>query len=134
MKISNPTYPHQKNYSKWLFAAILILSFFNFSGFSISIAQIKSDTQQTGSLGNIKTQTAKSISYKRALSHINRSESRIFLLSAAPLQLTLIHTQQLHTQIALYSKLPAELQKINLFYQAKSGASNDDDELSAAIA
>nr|WP_121273247.1 hypothetical protein [Pedobacter schmidteae] len=134
MKISGPTYPHQKNYSKWLFAAILILSFFNFSGFSISIAQVKSDTQQTGSLGNVKAQTAKSISYKRALNHINRSGDHSIWRLNSPSLLAIIHTRLLHNQIALYSKPPVNLKKISLFYQAKSVASNDDDELNAATA
>ncbi|SMC94453.1 hypothetical protein [Pedobacter africanus] len=119
--------------SKWLLAVVLLLSFFNFSGFTISAAYTSSDKQQTSFLGESRLSWAKSISYKRALNQI-RPQEHLFIRINDLLHLAEWHTLLLNAKIANCRPPLLTTQKINLFYRLKSVAKNDEDELHCKLA
>ena len=113
--------------SKWLFAVVLLLSFFNFSGFTVSAAYTSSDKQQTSFLGENRLSQSKSITYKRAVNQI-RPQQHLFTRINDLLHLAEWHTLLLNAKTITYRSPLLTIQKINLFYQLKSVAKNDDDE------
>lgn len=126
MKTKN-LYNYQGCSSKWLFAVILLLSFFNFSGFTVSASCTGSDKQQTSFLGENRPSQSKSITYKRAVNHI-RSQWHLFTRINDLLHLAKWHALLLDAKTTTYRPPLLNTQKINLFYQLKSVAKNDDDE------
>jgi len=114
--------------SKWLFAVVLLLSFFNFSGFTVSAAYTGSDKQQTSFLGKSRLGHSKSISYKRAVNQV-RPKQHLFTPINNLLHLAQWHTLLLNAKTISCRPLLLSDQKINLFYQLKSVAKNDEEEL-----
>lgn len=117
---------HQNRISKWLFAAVLLLCFFSFSGLTVRSAQTSSDAQQTSFLGRAKFRSVKSISYKSAYNQVKHFHSRFSPVSNL-FHLAQLHTQVLSTRAGTYNVPLLNIQKISLFYRLKSVAQNDEE-------
>lgn len=121
-------YPYQNPFSKWLFAVVLLLSFFNFSGFSIAPVQIKTDTQQTGLLGNPQRKPIKSVSYKSALNQLRLVKYLNAFLTPTPHYLAVRHTLLYNLVFIEHSKPNLYAQNIPLLHKIISVSKNDDDD------
>ena len=102
------------------------MTFFNFSGFTVSAAYTGPDKQQTSFLGESRLSQSKSISYKRAVNQV-RLQQHLFIRINDLLHLAEWHTLQLNVKTITCRSPLLTIQKINLFYQLKSVAKNDDD-------
>ncbi|WEK20860.1 MAG: hypothetical protein P0Y49_06885 [Candidatus Pedobacter colombiensis] len=133
METKTTLYRYQNPFSKWLFAVVLLLSFLNFSGFSIAAVQIKTETQQTGLLGNSQSKLTKSISYKSALNQLNYIKYGGSLSVTGPHYLVARHTLLFNLLIAAHSKPNFCTYKTILFYKTITVSKNDDDHLTTPI-
>ena len=118
---------YQNLFSKWLLAAVLLLSFFNFSGFVVQTQQ-KPNAQQTTLVQNPQNRVVKSIAYKRALIHAkNKLNAHSFFIISS-INLSEIHNRQVKTQLNYYRCLNIPYLQTCFFYQHKTipqNASND---------
>lgn len=128
METKATLYPYQNLCSKYLFAVVLLLSFFNFSGFSIAPVQVKNESQQTGRLGNTDGKTTKRLSYKRALIHFNHLKYGSLVLTKPAHYLATHHTLLINLVIRAHSKTNICLQKSILFHHTITLSKNDDDD------
>lgn len=126
METKRPLLHCQNRFSKWLFAAILLLSFFTFSGLELRAEQTSSDTQQTSFLGKAKFKSVKSIGYKRALNQVKHYQNHFFPINSL-CHLAQLHTLLLNAKAGNYNPPLLNIQKISLFYRLKSVVQNDDD-------
>lgn len=108
--------------SKWLFAALLILSFFTFSGFT-SQAQINSNKPKTTLITTSNLQLEKSISYKRAL----KPAQPKYLSFSSLINANRLYTQQVKVQITELNVTDLLLQT-GLFYKPKTIPQNADED------
>ena len=110
--------------SKWLFAAVLILSFCSYSGIPFA-DQCKPQTYQTVLQTDPKTRITKCITYIRALKQINGigwSAIHSFKISSI-----LPYNNKLKTQLADHSAPYLPTAGASLFYQIKIITPNSDD-------
>lgn len=107
---------------KWLFAALLILSFFTFSGFT-SPAQINSNKPKTTLITTSNLQLEKSISYKRAL----KPAQPKYLSFSSLINANRLYTQQVKVQITELNVTDLLLQT-GLFYKPKTIPQNADED------
>ena len=118
--MSNTRYPEiKKASSKWLFAVVLLLSFFTFSGF-IAPAQIKLDKPQTTISVNTDAGLSKSITYKRAVIKTPVIEQQAFVFID-------LNNRQTKVRLAALSNFCIQ-SKTGLFYRVKTILPNADDD------
>jgi hypothetical protein len=132
METKNTSSNYQMIFSKWLLAIVLALSFFNFSGYTISAVQTRADRQQTSPLGNTVYKSAKTISYKRALKHLLLTLNSSFF-KASGYFLSTVHSQLLHIRKAAHSKPYTAILSHCFLYQLKSADQNDEEDLAIAL-
>ena len=121
---------YQRLFSKWLFAAVLILSFFTFPGLPFK-QQPKFAAQKTELVKVDERRTPKSITFNSALRQIpgNLNSHRIF--SVQTLSLARFHSRQAKMQFIncrIHITLPA-----GFLYQSKTIPNSNDDEPIALI-
>jgi len=124
---------YKNPFSKCLFAVVLLLSIFNFSGFSIAPVQVKNDTQQTGRLGNIQNKSTKSLSYKSALNQLNNLKYQSSFLTTDPHCLAARHTLLFNLVFTEHSKQNLCPQRNILSHKTITVSKNDDDDDHLAI-
>lgn len=109
-------------FSKWLFAAVLLLSFFTFSGVVVQ-TQIKFDKPQTTLVVNANTRVIKSINYSRLLVPVH-FECHVV---AAYIDISRFHSQLVKADIIKLSAICIPKQT-GLFYQPKITSKNAEDD------
>jgi hypothetical protein len=113
---------YKNSISKWLFAVILLLSFFTFSGF-VAQTEPTLNKPQTTLVVNSNSGPFKSINYKRALiaSHSKDPVAPILI------DLSRLYSQQVKIQITelTQSYIPTQT---GLFYKPKTTLQNADDD------
>jgi hypothetical protein len=118
--MSNTQYPGlKKAYSKWLFAVVLLLSFFAFSGF-IAPTQIKLAKPQTTLVISSNTELSKSIAYKRALIKTTVIEQQVLVFID-------LNNRQTNVRLAALSSFCIQPKTV-LFYRVKTNLPNADDD------
>lgn len=126
------TYNYQTLLSKWLLAAVLLLSFFSFSGFVIQTQQ-KPGAPQTTWVQSSQNRVAKSITYKRALSqtHYRLNTFSFFVLSS--INLSEMHSKQVKVQ--MIGRCNPDIPGLStlLFYQRKTSPKNTSDDPAIAL-
>ncbi|TKC62187.1 hypothetical protein FBD94_08170 [Pedobacter hiemivivus] len=121
---------YQNPFLQYLFAVVLLLTIFNFSGFSIAPVQVKTDSQQTGRLGNTQRKPIKSLSYKSALNQLNHLKYQSSFLATDPNYLAAYHTLLFNLVFTAHNKPNLSTQQNILSYQTTITVSkNDDDDL-----
>jgi hypothetical protein len=108
--------------AKWLFAALLILSFFTFSGL-ISPTQTNPDQLQTTLVVNSGSRNIKSINYKRALI----PEQRKYLSFLSFVNADHLYVQQVKVRIKELGAIVL-VPQIALFYRVKTIPQSIGDE------
>jgi hypothetical protein len=88
----------KNNSSKWLFAAILLVSFFTFSGIVLK-PQATLNVQRTTLVVNPQTSQPKIISYKRALLQAYSDFSALSIFTISTFDISRIHSSQVCTCI-----------------------------------
>lgn len=108
--------------SKWLFAVVLLLSFFTFSGF---VAQSKStlNKPQTTLVVTQSLRPFKSIDYKRALIALHSKDPVAPIL----IDLSRLYSRQIKIQITELTKSYIPLQTA-IFYKPCTASQNADDD------
>jgi hypothetical protein len=125
-------YNYQNLLSKWLLAAVLLLSFFSVSGFVIQTQQ-KPCAPQTTWVQTRQNRLAKSITYKRALSHThNRLNSPSFFILSS-INLSAMHSRQLKVQMTDRCNPDIPGLSTLLFYQHKTIPQNTSDDPAIAL-
>lgn|GEM_PF-4880849 len=116
---------YQRLFSKWLFAAVLILSFFTFSGLSVK-SQPRFAAQKTELVKANESNTVRTITFSRALKQIPESLNPLFTFSVQVISLAQIHDLQAKTQFINCKQHNA--QPAVFFYQRKTISNNNGDE------
>ena len=113
---------------KCLFAIVLLLSFFTFSGF---VAQTKTtlNKPQTTLVINPGLRQLKSINYKRALISLRFKD----LVVPIPINISRLYSQQVKIRITTLISSYIPLQT-GLFYKPKTTPSNADDDSALILA
>lgn len=107
---------------KWLFATILLFSFFTFSGFAYQ-TQANHEKQPTTLIVSLNLRAAKSINYKQALKAIPHKYLSLFSLSNA----SYLYTRQVEVLIKdLHARVLRP--QTALFYRVKTIPQNTSDE------
>jgi len=88
---------YERLFSKWLFAAVLILSFFTFSGPAVG-PQPKFAAQKTELVKANESPSVKTISFSRALKQIPGNPTPFAVFSVQVNSLAQIHSLQAKTQ------------------------------------
>ncbi len=119
LKMSNIQYPEiKKASSKWLFAVVLLMSFFTFSGF-IAPTQIKLIKPQTTISVSADAGLSKSITYKRALIKLPVQQHVLVFID--------LNNRKTNVRLAALSNFCIQ-SKTGLFYRAKTNLLNADDD------
>lgn len=105
--------------SKWLFAVVLLLSFFSFSGF-IAATQITLVKPQTTLIVRSDAGLSKSITLTRALVKTPVTEKQVLVFID-------LYTRQTNVRLAVISNFCAQ-PKTALFYRVKAAPQNTSDE------
>ena len=116
---------YQRLFSKWLLAAVLILSFFTFSGPGVR-SQPKFAAQKTELVKANESRAIKTISFSRALKQIPGNLNPLAIFSVQVINLAQIHSLQAKTQFINCqhrTTLPAVF-----FYQHKTILDNNGEE------
>jgi hypothetical protein len=113
--------------SKWLFAALLIVSFFTVSGI-VSLTQINPDKPQTTLINVSNPQLTKSISYKRASKPAQPKYLSLFSFVNADY----LYTQQVKVRIKELVAIVL-VPQITLFYRVKTIPQNTGEEPASPI-
>ena len=121
---------HQNLFSKWLFAAVLLLSFFNFSGFVVQTQQ-KPNAPQTTWVQSNQNQVVKSIAYKRALIHTQNRPNSFFVVSS--INLSEAYSRQVKAQLINYCDSNIPCPQTRFFYQHKTIPQNTSDDPAIAL-
>jgi hypothetical protein len=111
----------KNTFSKWLLAAVLLLSFFTFSGVVVQ-TQIKLDKPQTTLVVNANTRVIKSVNYNRLLVPARFERPLI----SAFIRISRFHSQLVKIQTTKLSEVCIPKQTA-LFYQPKITSKNADD-------
>jgi hypothetical protein len=118
--MSNIQYPDlKKASSKWLFAVVLLLSFFTNSGF-ITATQIKLVKPQTTLVVNGNIKLLKSITYKRALVKLPVIQQQVLVFID-------LDSRQTNVRLSALSNFCLQ-SKTALFYRVKINLPNADDD------
>lgn len=115
-------------YSKWLFAALLILSFFTFSDFTAQ-TRTSLNKPQTTLVVNSSLRQFKSINYKRALISLRSKDPVVPIL----IDISRLYSQQVKIRITTLISSYIPLQT-GLFYKPKTTPSNADDDSALILA
>jgi len=116
---------YQRLFSKWLLAAVLILSFFTLSGLGVR-SQPKFAAQKTELVKANESRAIKTISFARALKQIPGSLNTVEIFSVQVINLAQIHSMRAQTQFMNHQQrtsLPAVF-----FYQHKTIPNTNGDE------
>jgi hypothetical protein len=116
---------YQRLFSKWLFAAVLILSFFTFSGLVVK-QQPKFAAQKTELVKANESRAAKSITFNRASKQIPGIFNTQGTFSVQIISLARVHSGQVKMQFIncrLHKALPA-----GFFYRYKTIPGTNDAE------
>jgi len=116
---------YERLFSKWLLAAVLLLSFFTFSGPTVRL-QPNFAAQKTELIKANESHAVKTISFSRALKQIQGSHNPLAVFSVQVISLAQIHSMWVHTQLVNCqhrNALPAAF-----FYQHKTIPNNNGDE------
>jgi hypothetical protein len=118
----------RSTYSKWLFAALSLLSFFTFSGF---IAQTKTtlNKPQTTLVVSSSLRQFKSINYKRALISLRSKDLVVPILT----DISRLYSQQVKIRITTLISLYI-LRQTGLFYRPRITSQNADDDSALILA
>jgi hypothetical protein len=122
----------QNLFSKWLLAAVLLLIFFNFSGL-VTQTQQKPDAPQTTWVQSTRGHIIKSISYQRALIHTPNRLNPISLFAISSVNLSVVHSRKVRSQIIDCSSLNVPSAQACFFYQHKTIPQNTSDDPSIAL-
>ncbi|WP_295798518.1 hypothetical protein [Mucilaginibacter sp.] len=116
---------YQRLFSKWLLAAVLILSFFTFSGPGVR-SQPKFAAQKTEVVKANESCSVRTISFSRALKQIPLGFSPSAIFSARVISLAQIHGVLAKTRFinCQYCTRPRAV----FFYQRKTIPNNNGDE------
>ena len=113
--------------SKWLFAVVLILSFFTFSGFVVQSQTTFNKPKTTLTLSS-NSRFFKSIDYKRALVSSHPKAPVVSTL----INRELLYSQRVKIQITELTKSYIPLQT-GLFYKPKTAPQNADDDFALIL-
>jgi hypothetical protein len=116
---------YERLFSKWLLAAVLILSFFTFSGPAVG-SQPKFAAQKTELVKPNESRTVKTISFNRALKQIQGNLTLFAVFFVRVISLAQIHSLQAKTHFINCqhrNAVPAVF-----FYQHKTIPNNNGDE------
>jgi len=116
---------YQLLFSKWLFAAVLILSFFTFSGAAVK-QQSKFAVQKTELVKANESRAKKSISFNRALNQFTGGPNLLAIFSVQVISLAHIHSLRAKTQ--LIDRQHRKPLAAAFFYQHKTMPNNSSDE------
>jgi hypothetical protein len=116
----------KNSFSKALFAVVLLLGFFSFSGIAIQ-SQPKLDVPQTTLLVGYNNGLIKSISYKRALGKVDGKYPDISLFFTSIMNLDRLHSNMIKTYIAVLCRHHIK-QKIFYFYPVTFIPQNKSDD------
>jgi hypothetical protein len=123
---------YQNQPSKWLLAVVLLLSFFNFSGFVIQTQQ-KPNAPQTTWVQSAPTRIVKSIAYKRALIHRQNRLNPLSFFVRSSITIDEVHSKQVKAQISHYHGLNIPTLQTRFFYQHKTIPQNTSDDPAIAL-
>ncbi|SHL88549.1 hypothetical protein [Mucilaginibacter sp. OK098] len=126
------THNYQNLFSKWLFAAVLLLSFFTFSGLVVQ-TQVKPNATQTTLLQSAPGRAVKSIAYKRALVHTKNKLNTLSFFSISSINLSEIHNGKANVQLTYYRALNILSLQTFFFYQHKTIPQNTSDDPAIAL-
>jgi hypothetical protein len=118
---------YQNLFSKWLLAAVLLLSFFNFSGFVIQTQQ-KPNAPQTTLVQSNQNRVVKTIAYQRALIHTQNRLNPLSFFFISSINLSEVHSRQVKAQITNYCNLNIPHLQTRFFYQHKTIPQNTSDD------
>ena len=130
---SNKHPNYQNAFTKCLLAAVLLLSFFVFSGSSAQ-SQTKQNVQQTTLLINRSNRLVKTTCFNGALRHIycNHHARSVFVISA--FNLANLHSLQIKTSIIRHCSPGMFIsKKAGFFYRTKTIPQNTGDEPAIAL-
>jgi len=111
------------NRSKWLFMAILLLSFFTYSGIVIK-SRAKPYTQQSTLVANKQTSLSKVISYKRSLLQVYNSYSTLSIFTISTFDISRMYSRQVCTCINELSASYKSRPQTVFFYPVKTCPKN----------
>ena len=111
----------RNTYSKWLFAVLLLLSFFTFSGF-IAQSQTRFNKPQNTLIVSSNSRLFKSIDYKRALITSHSKNIVVHIL----IDISRLYSNQVKIRITELTKSNIPLQT-GLFYKSKTTPQGADD-------
>jgi hypothetical protein len=117
---------YQNTFSKWLLAAVLLLSFFTFSGLAVQ-RQAKQDAQQTTLIVSKSTRIVKSISFNGAFRHCYAQYKTTTWLVAPFLNLVNQHNRQISIKIKNHSGSNSPVIQTCFFYRVKAVSQNTGD-------
>jgi len=112
--------------SKWLFAAILSVSFFTFSGIALK-PQAGLNVHRTTLVANQQINLSKVISYKRALRQVYNSYSTLSIFTISTFDISRIHSRKVCTRINSVSMSYKSRTKTAFFFQIKAFPLNKGD-------
>jgi hypothetical protein len=118
---------YKETLSKWLLAAILILSFFAVSG-SGTQGPANKFTRQTTLLAGKSGRPVKSIAYYRAVRQVYRQQVANCFLVLPALNLIKLHSRQIGIRLKNNAGPNLTLQQQSSFYRSKTIPSNKADE------
>jgi hypothetical protein len=113
---------YKNSISKWLFAAVLLLSFFIFSGFAAQIKTTLNKPQTTLEVSQ-NLLPSKSIHYKRALISLRSKDPVVPIL----IDISRLYSKQVKIQITTLISLYIPRQTA-LFYKPKTTCQGADDD------
>jgi hypothetical protein len=126
--MSNTSQHNYKNIiSKWLLAALLLLSFFTFGASSLQ-SSIKHDGKQTTLLVSSSKRFVKSISFDRALQRLYCKHPAISFLVAPALNLINLHSRQINMSLKKHTGPNLTRTQKGFFYQIKTTSPNAGDD------
>jgi hypothetical protein len=126
------TYNYQNPFSKWLLAAVLLLSFFTFSGLVVQ-TRAKPNTLQTTLVQINQNRVVKSIAYQRALIHTQNRLNTLPFFVMSSINLSEVHSRQVKAQISDYRSLNIPSLQTCFFYQHKTIPQNTSDDPAFAL-
>ncbi len=118
---------YQNIFSKWLFAAILLMSFFSFSGLIVQTQTKPNALKTTLVIGN-KTRVVKSITFNRAFGNTHGKLNSLSFLTTPAINLVYVHSRLVKTRIICLDSGDISSLSNYLFYQHKPIPQSAGDE------
>ncbi len=123
---------NQNLFSKWLLIAALFLSFFTF-GLPAGQSSIKPQARQTTLLVCNPTRFIKSITFNKALRHLNNKHAVNSFLAAFSVNLIILHSRLVNTRLEIHSRPNLTWIQNGLVYHVKTNTANTGDDLTPSL-